>query len=85
MVRVFDGVADLFASDGRRPQPTRAGAVSRPYLLSPPLVLLLNVAVFAVPDSSHRTLVHAYATYCVRARVLVTSIRLARDDETQTH
>jgi glucuronide carrier protein len=66
VVRVFDGFADLFAGRVVDRTSTRWGKF-RPYLLfaSAPL-LLLNVAVFSVPDLSVTgTLVYAYVTYAL--------------------
>jgi glucuronide carrier protein len=64
VIRIFDGFADLFAGRVVDKTRTRWGRF-RPYLLfaSVPL-LVLNVAVFSVPDLGDTgTLVYAYATY----------------------
>src|SRR4051794_11893008 len=66
VVRIWDGLADLFAGrvvDGTR---TRWGRF-RPFLLFAAVPLLaLNVAVFSVPDLGHAgTIVYAYVTYAV--------------------
>jgi glucuronide carrier protein len=66
VVRVFDGFADLLAGRLVDKTDTRWGRF-RPYLLfaSVPL-LLLNVAVFTVPDlGGTGTLVYAYVTYAL--------------------
>jgi glucuronide carrier protein len=64
IVRVFDGFADLFAGRVVDKTNTRWGKF-RPYLLFAAVpLLLLNVAVFSVPDLGDTgTLVYAYATY----------------------
>jgi glucuronide carrier protein len=64
VVRVFDGFADLFAGRIVDTTNTRWGRF-RPYLLFAAIpLLLLNVAVFSVPDlSSTGTLVYAYVSY----------------------
>jgi glucuronide carrier protein len=64
VVRVFDGFADLFAGQVIDRTNTRWGRF-RPYLLFAAIPLLvLNVAVFTVPDlGASGTLVYAYATY----------------------
>src|SRR3954451_10388281 len=64
VVRVFDGFADLFAGRVVDKTDTRWGRF-RPYLLFAAVpLLLLNVAVFSVPDlGATGTLVYAYATY----------------------
>src|SRR4051794_10022877 len=64
VVRVFDGFADLFAGRIVDRTDTRWGRF-RPYLLfaGRPL-LLLNIAVFSVPDmSATGSVVYAYLTY----------------------
>jgi glucuronide carrier protein len=66
VVRVFDGLADLFAGRLVDKTSTRWGKF-RPYLLfaSVPL-LVLNVAVFSVPDlGDGATLVYAYVSYAL--------------------
>jgi glucuronide carrier protein len=64
VVRVFDGFADLFAGRVVDQTTTRWGRF-RPYLLFAAIPLLvLNVAVFSVPDlGATGTLVYAYVTY----------------------
>ena len=64
VVRVFDGFADLFAGRVVDHTNTRWGRF-RPYLLVAAIpLLLLNVAVFSVPDlGATGTLVYAYVTY----------------------
>jgi glucuronide carrier protein len=64
VVRVFDGFADLFAGRLVDRTNTRWGRF-RPYLLFAAVpLLLLNIAVFTVPDLGRTaTLVYAYATY----------------------
>jgi glucuronide carrier protein len=64
VVRVFDGFADLFAGRVVDKTNTRWGRF-RPYLLFAAIpLLLLNVAVFSVPDLGDTgTLVYAYITY----------------------
>src|SRR3954470_22756133 len=64
VVRVFDGFADLFAGRVVDRTNTRWGRF-RPYLLFAAVpLLLLNVAVFSVPDLGDTgTLVYAYVTY----------------------
>jgi glucuronide carrier protein len=64
IVRIFDGVADLFAGRVVDKTNTRWGRF-RPYLLFAAVpLLLLNVAVFSVPDLGDTgTLVYAYVTY----------------------
>jgi glucuronide carrier protein len=64
VVRVFDGFADLFAGRVVDQTNTRWGRF-RPYLLFAAVPLLvLNVAVFTVPDlGAAGTLVYAYVTY----------------------
>jgi glucuronide carrier protein len=64
VVRVFDGFADLFAGRVIDHTHTRWGRF-RPYLLFAAVpLLLLNVAVFTVPDlGGTGTLVYAYITY----------------------
>ena len=64
VVRVFDGFADLFAGRLVDKTKTRWGRF-RPYLLFAAIpLLLLNIAVFTVPDlGATGTLVYAYATY----------------------
>jgi glucuronide carrier protein len=64
VVRVFDGFADLFAGRVVDRTNTRWGRF-RPYLLFAAVpLLLLNVAVFTVPDLGDTgTLVYAYLTY----------------------
>src|SRR3954463_5806954 len=64
VVRVFDGFADLVAGRIVDKTNTRWGRF-RPYLLFAAIpLLLLNVAVFTVPDPGETgTLVYAYATY----------------------
>ena len=64
VVRVFDGFADLFAGRIVDKTNTRWGRF-RPYLLFAAVpLLLLNVAVFTVPDlGATGTLVYAYVTY----------------------
>jgi len=63
-VRVFDGFADLFAGRVVDRTNTRWGRF-RPYLIFAAIpLLLLNVAVFTVPDlGATGTLVYAYVTY----------------------
>jgi glucuronide carrier protein len=64
VVRVFDGFADLFAGRVVDKTNTRWGRF-RPYLLFAAIpLLLLNVAVFSVPDMGDAgTLVYAYVSY----------------------
>jgi len=64
VVRVFDGFADLFAGRLVDKTNTRWGRF-RPYLLFAAVpLLLLNVAVFSVPDlDATGTLVYAYVSY----------------------
>ncbi len=64
VVRVFDGFADLFAGRVVDHTNTRWGRF-RPYLIVAAIpLLLLNVAVFSVPDlGATGTLVYAYVTY----------------------
>jgi glucuronide carrier protein len=64
VVRVFDGFADLFAGRIVDKTNTRWGRF-RPYLLFAAIpLMLLNVAVFSVPDLGDTgTLVYAYVTY----------------------
>ena len=64
VVRIFDGFADLFAGRLVDKTNTRWGRF-RPYLLFAAVpLLLLNVAVFSVPDlGATGTLVYAYLTY----------------------
>jgi glucuronide carrier protein len=64
VVRVFDAFADLFAGRLVDKTDTRWGRF-RPYLLFAAVpLLLLNVAVFTVPDLGDTgTLVYAYVTY----------------------
>ena len=64
VVRVFDGFADLFAGRVVDKTNTRWGRF-RPYLLFAAIpLLLLNVAVFSVPDLDPTgTLVYAYVSY----------------------
>src|SRR3954451_1726065 len=64
VVRVFDGFADLFAGRVVDRTNTRWGRF-RPYLLFATVpLLLLNVALFTVPDLGDRgELVYAYVTY----------------------
>jgi glucuronide carrier protein len=64
VVRVFDGFADLFAGRIVDKTNTRWGRF-RPYLLFAAVpLLLLNVAVFSVPDlDATGTLVYAYVSY----------------------
>jgi glucuronide carrier protein len=64
VVRVFDGFADLFAGRIVDRTNTRWGRF-RPYLLFAAVpLLLLNVAVFSVPDFGDAgTLVYAYVSY----------------------
>jgi glucuronide carrier protein len=64
VVRVFDGFADLFAGRVVDKTNTRWGRF-RPYLLFAAVpLLLLNVAVFSVPDVGDTgKLVYAYASY----------------------
>jgi glucuronide carrier protein len=64
IVRVFDGFADLFAGRVVDRTQTRWGRF-RPYLVFAAIPLLvLNVAVFSVPDlGATGTLVYAYVTY----------------------
>jgi glucuronide carrier protein len=64
VVRVFDGFADLFAGRVVDHTNTRWGRF-RPYLLFAAVpLLLLNIAVFSVPDlGAAGTLGYAYATY----------------------
>src|SRR3954454_14294137 len=66
LVRVFDGFADLFAGRVVDRTNTRWGRF-RPYLLFAAIpLLLLNVAVFSVPDLGDTgTLVYAYISYLV--------------------
>jgi len=66
VVRVFDGFADLFAGRVVDKTDTRWGRF-RPYLLFAAVpLLLLNVAVFSVPDlGATGTLVYAYVTYAL--------------------
>ena len=66
VVRVFDGFADLFAGRVVDKTNTRWGRF-RPYLLFAAVPLLvLNIAVFTVPDLGDTgTLIYAYATYMV--------------------
>jgi glucuronide carrier protein len=64
VVRIFDGFADLFAGRIIDKTNTRWGRF-RPYLLFAAIpLLLLNIAVFTVPDlGDSGALVYAYATY----------------------
>ena len=64
VVRIFDGFADLFAGRIVDKTNTRWGRF-RPYLLFAAVpLLLLNVAVFSVPDlGASGTLVYAYVSY----------------------
>lgn len=64
VVRAFDGFADLFAGRVVDHTNTRWGRF-RPYLLFAAVpLLLLNIAVFTVPDlGAVGTLVYAYVTY----------------------
>jgi glucuronide carrier protein len=64
VVRVFDGFADLFAGRVVDKTNTRWGRF-RPYLLFAAVpLLLLNIAVFTVPDlGDSGELVYAYVTY----------------------
>jgi glucuronide carrier protein len=64
VVRIFDGFADLFAGRLVDRTNTRWGRF-RPYLLFAAIpLLLLNIAVFSVPElGATGTLVYAYATY----------------------
>jgi glucuronide carrier protein len=64
LVRIFDGFADLFAGRVVDRTNTRWGRF-RPYLLFAAVpLLLLNIAVFTVPDlGATGTLVYAYVTY----------------------
>jgi glucuronide carrier protein len=64
VVRVFDGFADLFAGRVVDKTNTRWGRF-RPYLLFAAIpLLLLNVAVFSMPDLGDAgTLVYAYVSY----------------------
>jgi glucuronide carrier protein len=64
VVRVFDGFADLLAGQVIDRTNTRWGRF-RPYLLFAAIpLLLLNIAVFSVPDlGSTGSLVYAYITY----------------------
>lgn len=66
LVRVWDGLADIFAGRVVDATSTRWGKF-RPFLLFGSLpLLLLNVAVFTVPDlGAGGTLVYAYVTYAV--------------------
>ena len=66
VVRVFDAFADLFAGRVVDKTNTRWGRF-RPFLLFAGIpLLLLNVAVFTVPDlGASGTLVYAYVTYLV--------------------
>jgi glucuronide carrier protein len=66
VVRVFDGFADLFAGRIVDKTNTRWGRF-RPYLLFAAVpLLLLNVAVFSVPDlDATGALVYAYVSYMV--------------------
>jgi glucuronide carrier protein len=64
VVRAFDGFADLFAGRVVDRTSTRWGRF-RPYLIFAALpLLLLNIAVFTVPDlGSTGTIVYAYVSY----------------------
>ncbi len=64
VVRIFDGFADLFAGRVVDHTNTRWGRF-RPYLIVAAIpVLLLNIALFTVPDvGDGGTLLYAYATY----------------------
>jgi glucuronide carrier protein len=66
VVRVFDGFADLFAGRLVDKTNTRWGRF-RPYLLLAAIpLLLLNIAVFSVPDlGTGGTLIYAYLSYIV--------------------
>jgi glucuronide carrier protein len=66
LVRIWDGLADIFAGRVVDKTSTRWGKF-RPFLLFGSLpLLLLNVAVFTVPDLGEAgTLVYAYVSYAV--------------------
>ena len=66
VVRIFDGIADLVAGRLVDRTSSRWGKF-RPYLLFATLpLLLLNVAVFSVPDlSDDGALIYAYASYAL--------------------
>jgi glucuronide carrier protein len=66
LVRIWDGLADIFAGRVVDATSTRWGKF-RPFLLFGSLpLLLLNVAVFTVPDLGiGGTLVYAYASYAL--------------------